>query len=358
MRYFIYTLSFFLIEFCSCNSPDKLLETTSTVSETANSSQISTNLICEDPYFDQAFHEMQEMLDGHRDLDFKRSAFLIEWAYEQAELNYSLFTQEISRIAFEVESFVEAKGLGHYRTARNYALFEFFTKPHPMNGYQPYTYDFDDFYGEIDYRNVFVTNLLRTHQGQCRSMPMLYKILSDEIGADSYLTLGPNHLFIKHLDEDGKWVNIELTNGHFATDSWMISSMDISAESIRNGVYMKELSLEESVAFCLVELALAYTHKYDYDSRSIAACNKALEYFPNCISALMHKANTLSQMGKAYIEKQGPELTPFLEKNYAEYQAVEAKMITLGFREMTPDKYAAWVRSMEEERAIKRFAAP
>ncbi len=350
MRYYIYILSVLFIGYNSCTKPNKQMPAVSDLPRNIKDDPVQSTSVCEDQYFNQAFLEISDMLDGKRPLDFKRSVFLIEWAYSEGTLDYSAFCKDVSAIATRLQNFIYAKGLSQYKTAGNYALFEFFTKPHPMNNHQPYSYDFDDFYGKEDYSKIFVAKLLETHKGQCRSMPILYKILSDEIDADSYLVLGPNHMYVKHLDEQEKWVNIELTNGHFATDSWMISSMDISAESIRNGVYMKELSQEESVAFCLTELALAYTHKYTYDSLGIAACNITLEHFPNCISALMHKANTLSQMGKFYIEKHGNKTTPFLENNYAEYQAVEAKMISLGYREMTPDKYEAWVRSMEEER--------
>ena len=317
-----------------------------------------TAAVCEDNHFNEAFHEIKTMLEGQTALDFKRAVFLVEWAYLEGKLDYSAFCRDIDRIAADLQAFVERKGLGHYKTSGNYALFEFFTKPHPMNGFEPFRYDFEDFYGKDDYQKLFVSKLLENHTGQCRSMPMLYKILSDEIGAESYLALGPNHLYIKHLDEQGKWVNIELTNGHFASDSWMISSMDISAESIRKGVYMKELNQKESVAFCLAELAMAYQHKYGYDSLGLVATDLTLIHFPNCINALMHQANTLTQFGLAYIKEHGRQRSAFLDSNYAAYQALETQMAALGYREMSADKYAAWVHSMEAERAQRMAQTP
>lgn len=319
---------------------------------------METQAVCDDPYFNEAFYEIKTMLEGQSTLDFKRAVFLVEWAYLEGKLDYPAFCRDISRIAADLQGFVERKGLGHYKTSGNYALFEFFTKPLPMNGFEPFRYDFEDFYGKEDYQKLFVSKLLKTHTGQCRSMPMLYKILSDEIGAESYLALGPNHLYIKHLDEQGKWVNIELTNGHFASDSWMISSMDISAESIRKGVYMKELSQKESVAFCLTELAMAYQHKYGYDSLGLVATDLTLAHFPNCINALMHQANTLTQFGLAYIKEHGRQRSPYLDSNYAAYQSLESQMAALGYREMSADKYAAWVRSMETERTRRMAQTP
>lgn len=314
--------------------------------------------VCEDIHFNRAFHEIKAMLDGQTALDFKRAVFLVEWAYLEGELDYSTFCQDIARIAGDLQAFIRGKRLEHFKTAGNFALFEFFTKPHPMNGFEPFRYDFEDFYGKEDYQKLFVSKLLETHTGQCRSMPMLYKILSDEMGAESYLAFGPNHLYIKHLDEQGKWVNIELTNGHFASDSWMISSMDISAESIRKGVYMKELSQRESVAFCLTELAMAYQQKFGYDSLGLVATDLTLAHFPNCINALMHQANTLAQFGMTYMEAHGRQRSAYLDANYTAYQAIKAQMATLGYREMSADKYAAWVRSMENERTRRMAQTP
>ncbi|WP_291725413.1 hypothetical protein [Bernardetia sp.] len=302
-------------------------------------------------YYNAAFQEINQMLLDEIPLDFKRAVFLVEWAYSQGELDYTTFCSEIDKIAKDLNAFVASKGLSSYKTAGNYALFEFFTKPHKMNNHKPYTYDFEDFYGKEDHKSLFVTKLLKTHKGQCRSMPMLYKILAIEIGANAHLALGPNHMYIKHLDEQGKWVNIELTNGNFSSDSWMISSMDISAESIRKGVYMKELTLKESIAFCLKTLEGAYESQYGYSNFNLACVDTSLVYFPNCISTLAAKSNALRHFGIAFQKKHGSYENAWLKENYKKFKEVNAKMEALGFREMNQDKYEAWVKSMEEERS-------
>jgi hypothetical protein len=311
---------------------------------------------CGDEHYNSAFKEISGMLDGRQKPDFKRAVFLIEWAYTKGALNYADFCDRIAVIADNLRQFVKAKGVEQYKTSGNYALFEFFTKPHPMNGKKPYIYDFEDFYGAKDYRNVFVTKLLETHTGQCRSMPMLYKILAEEIGAESYLALGPNHLYIKHLDEEGKWVNVELTNGHFSSDSWMISSMDISVESIRKGVYMKELSLEESIAFCLTELSIAYERQYGCDQFALVCTEKSLQYFPNGITTLMQRYNALRDIGIAYQKKHGGKKTAFAVENHRKFKEVKTKIEELGYREMSNEKYKEWLETVQEEQS-KRLAS-
>jgi hypothetical protein len=305
--------------------------------------------VIDDEYYNLAFQEINQMLEGKIPMDFKRAVFLVEWAYLKGNLDYGTFCEKISKIGKDLNQFIQEKGVGRYKTSGNYALFEFFTKPHKMNNYKPFIYDFNDFYGRENFRNVFVSKLMETHTGQCRSMPMFYKILSEEIGAESYLALAPNHMYIKHLDEQGKWVNIELTNSNFSFDSWMISSMDITAESIRKGVYMKELSMKESIAFCLYELAFAHQNKNGFSNFGLLCCETALKYFPNCMPALMNKANTLRQFGLDYMEKNGRKESPFIVDNYKKFKETEARIEELGFREMSPDKYEEWVKSMEVE---------
>jgi hypothetical protein len=313
--------------------------------------QTDTTTYCKDPYFNSAYKELLSMLEGKTKPNYKRSAFLVEWAYNQGNLDYVTFCNQISSIAIDLKAFIKERGVEKYKTSGNFAIFEFFTKPYKMNNYKPFTYNFDDFYGKKDLNNVYVHRLLKTHKGQCRSMPMLYKILSDEIGAESYLALGPNHMYIKHLDEQGKWVNIELTNGHFSSDAWMISSMDISAEAIKKGVYMKELTTQESIAHCLDDLGEAYDKKYGYSDFQLLCCDKTLKYFPSSISSLMWKYNVMRSQGLAYIAKHGKKPTEWLVNHHTRFKEVANKIELLGYRDMTPEKYKAWLDDMAKEKA-------
>lgn len=291
------------------------------------------------------------MLGGKTDPDFKRAAFLVEWGYNRGNLDYTTFCGQISTIAGTLKAFIKERGVERYKTAGNFALFEYFTKPNKLNRFKPLTYDFDDFYGKKDLNNTYVTKLLQTHKGQCRSMPMLYKILSDEIGAKSYLALGPNHMYIKHLDEQGKWVNIELTNGHFSSDAWMISSMDISAEAIKKGVYMKDLSQQESISHCLSELGSAHQRRYGDTDFALLCFDETLKYFPASIGSLMGKYNVMRSQALAYMKKHGKTPTPWLINHHAKFKAVGDQIEYLGYHDMSPEKYQAWLASMEAEKA-------
>jgi hypothetical protein len=71
----------------------------------------------------------------------------------------------------------------------------------PQNNFKPFQYDFEYFLSDIDPTVGFVTKLLSTGKGNCFSLPVLYKILTEEIGGTAYLALAPIHCYIKHKDE-------------------------------------------------------------------------------------------------------------------------------------------------------------
>lgn len=303
-----------------------------------------------DSYYNSAYEEIVKMLEGKDSLSFKRAEFLVEWAYLNGEPDYNKYCSDIDSVVFILRNFIRINNLQQYKTAGNFALFEYFTKPNLLNGNKPFKYDFEDFAGEKDFSNLFITKVIKTHTGQCTSLPMYYKILSDELGAESFIALAPSHMYIKHVAENGKWVNIELTNGHFATDAWMISSMDISAEAIKNRVYLDALSNEQSIAFMLYFLASSYKQKYErYDEFTLNCVNEALKYFPHCMPALFVKFNSHKTLGLKYIEKYGQVPSDYISRNYKQYKTTQELIENLGYREISPENYELWLQSMDEE---------
>ena len=344
---FIFIISFGLIFSCeNIQNNEKAITTT----ESKNTFKVVDN-----PFYNSAFCEIVSMLDKKIPMDYKRAVFLLEWAYFQGTLDYNAYCSEIAEVSVKLKNFVKGKGVEQYKTSGNFALFEFFTKPNSMNGNKPFTYDFDDFNGQKDYRKTFVIKLLETHKGQCRSLPILYKILAEETKTEAFLAFAPNHLYIKHLGEDNKWVNVELTNGHFASDAYIISSMGISAEAIRNRIYMDALDLRQSIAYCLTDLSMGYQKLYGYDNFVLLCCDKTLEYFPYSMPTLLHKYNTLRSIALDYINKNGREHCAFTDSNYKDFKETQQKIESLGFREMPVEKYEEWVRAVENEKKKQQY---
>lgn len=297
-----------------------------------------------------AFDEQLQMLQGQKPLDFKKAVFMSENAYHKGQLNYQTFSSEISEIGQKLKQLIKQRGLEKFNTAGNWAVFTYMTDSLPVNDFKPYTYDFDDFMGDKDFSKMFVTKLMKTKSGNCHSLPIFYKILCEEIGAKAHLALAPNHLYIKHIDENGQWTNLELTNGGFPRDQWIIKEMAISVEAIKNEIYMTPLTQKESIAITMNDLAGEYIFQFGYDAFVLKVVNTALTYFPKCVPLLMIKANYFKHIGEAENAKQNPDMV-FSKKNYELYSEVISKIDALGYKEMPMELYQEWVKSVEKEKA-------
>lgn len=306
-------------------------------------------------FYQDAFAEQLKMLTGQKPLDFKRAVFVTENAYNEGKLNYPDFCNNIFVIQQHLKTLIQQRGLERFKTAGNWAVFSYMTDSLPINDFKPYVYDFDDFMGEKDYTKMFVTKLMKTKSGNCHSMPTLYKILCEEIGANASLALAPNHLYIKHIDERGQWTNIELTNGGFPRDQWIIKEMAITVEAIKSGAYMTPLSQKESIAMTMFDLANGYESQYGYDEFVLTVTDKALSYFPKCIPLLMIKANYYRH--EAEIKKRNLNVNmQSLKDIYALYKKTVAQIDALGYKEMPAEQYEEWIKSVEKEKS-KRLSS-
>lgn len=302
-------------------------------------------------YYQNAFEEISSMLDGAKPLDFKRAVFVSENAYLDDSLDYSEFCSDIDSIVIKMKWLIKAKRIEKYQTAPFYAAYSYMCEKSIINDSILCQYDFNDFMGYNNWQNMFVTKLIQTKKGNCHSLPFLYKILTDEIGVEAHLAMAPSHVYIKHLDENGKWVNIELTNGGgFSSDAWIISSMGITSEAIKSEIYMDPLSMEESVAQCLYDLAMGYREKYGFEPVIDTMLDKVLEHYPNSIITLLLKADYISSAAMAYLENKNNSPASFYFKGLeAEYNEINKKITALGYTEMPEELYDKWAKSIEEE---------
>ena len=226
----------------------------------------------------------------------KDIVFSIENAYLEDRLSKKDFDKTIKETGdFLRAKMKELKYDANSNMAKNYILFRFFSENLKLKAtgieHKAFTYDFEDYMGIENYAKMFVTKLLRTGSGQCHSMPLLYLILAEEIGAEAHLSLSPNHSYIKFQDEKKKWYNLELTNGMFTTNSFILNSGFIKAEAMQNQIYMQSMTKKQLLSQLYTDLASGYCHKFGYDKFIASTINKALELYPNNINAQMLKAN-------------------------------------------------------------------
>jgi hypothetical protein len=138
---------------------------------------------------------------------------------------------------------------------------------------------------------MFVEKLLQSNKGQCHSLPLLYLILAEEINAKAYLSFSPNHSYIKFKDNNGKWINVELTNGMLTTDAFVLQSGYMKAEALQNKIYMQPLTERQLLSEIMVDLAKGYSVKFGYDEFVEQVIDKAIELYPNNVFAQMVKSD-------------------------------------------------------------------
>lgn len=313
-------------------------------------------------YYRTVFDKM--LLLNPDNYSIKDVNFKIENAYFENKLDQEEFERAIKQTGeFLIAKMKESNYDLNSNTAKNFMLFEFFTQTLQVKGFKekhfPLKYDFDDYRGEKDWTKMFVTKLLKTGTGQCHSMPLLYLILAEEIDAEAYAALSPNHSYIKFQDEKGKWHNIELTNGMFTVSSFILNSGYIKAEAIQNQIYMKNLSKQELLSQFYIDLATGYIHKFGYDDFVEKVVNKALELYPNNINANMVMSNFYTFRFEYAMKKIGinptvnselkqirnyPGTVKWLNQTNHQYKKID----DLGYQPMPDHAYESWLGSLKE----------
>lgn len=293
--------------------------------------------------------------------------FDIENAYFDNKKDRAEFDKIIKQTGeFLISKMKELNYDTNSNTAKNFMLFQYFSETMQLKGsnikHQSLKYDFDDYRGAKDWSKMFVTKLINTGKGQCHSMPLLYLTIAEEIGAEAYLAVCPEHSYIRFQDDNnGKWFNVELTNGMFSTTSFILNSGYIKAEAMQNKIYMQNHSKKELLSRFYSDLANGYIHKFGYDEFVGKVVDKALELYPNNISAQMIKSNyntehlayalqvlKINPENKEELQKiiQFPEVVALLKNRNLQYKAID----DLGYEQMPADAYEKWLGSLKEEK--------
>jgi hypothetical protein len=318
-----------------------------------------TDILAQDKAsYDFAFNEITKMLKGEEKLGFKRAVFLTENAFTSNKTDYKEFCRKIDNIETQLNLFMRDKGITNHPIGKQFAIFNYMMEPSKYNDNVRLTYDFNDLTGRKDWTKQFVSKLLRTKKGNCHSLPYLYKILSEELGAEAYLALAPNHLYIKHKDPKGLWANVELTNSSFPRDGWVISSLSITTEAIKNEIYMEPLSLKESIAMTLTDLALGYKFHFGHDAFTMKCLETTIVYFPNYVNAHMIKSEILGENYKKSIAANNNKPNKEIFKLEKEIAGLYNKIDSMGYKEMPREQYEQWVKDVETMRENQNQNTP
>jgi hypothetical protein len=302
-----------------------------------------------------AYLEINEMLTDKKPLSLKRAIFIIENAFVGGTMNYQNYDDSIKAIGRTLNKMIRDKNLQQFKTSGNWAAFTYMTDTIAYNNFKPYSYDFKDFFGDSSWTSQFVTKLMQTKIGNCHSLPLFYKVICDEIGAKSSIAFAPSHLYIKHKDENGKWVNLEMTNGSFARDEWIMQQNEITIDQIKSGIYMNATTEKELIAFMLFDLQSCYHRTFKCDAFNSEIIETGLKYFPNCINLQLAKAYHYQQI-LLNEKKKGMKGNLFAKelciKKLKELNLVFDK---LGYKDETKEHYTEWIKSVELEKSKRNI---
>lgn len=319
--------------------------------------------------FSKTYDLFEKMLSGNTSSSFKKAVFSVENTYIEgkileADFNTDLlFTLNLSKQRFRSLELTDYNGKDSLLMKQYASIFKTLTDSSVVVSkgdsalFLPFTYNFEDMFGEKDWSNMFVTKLLATHKGNCHSMPYLYKILCDELGIPCHLALSPNHIYIKHRSEKVGWYNTELTSASFLIDAWIMASGFIPLEAIQKGTYMEALDDKKCITLCVYDLAKGFDQKYPDNDGSfiIKCCDLALEHFPNFINAMILKAETKKKQFEHLAKERN--LTPSVLKEqkdgkelWDDFTKLYVTIHNLGYRTMPEKMYVDWLTSLKKEK--------
>lgn len=290
----------------------------------------------------------------------KDATFIIENAFYDNTKDYENYSETIANLTSFIKKSMQAQGLKpENNLAKNLSIYQFITDTVTVGKmtHNPYKYDFNDYMGQENWDNMFVSKLIYNGSGQCNSMPRLYQILAEELGAEAHLAFAPNHSFIKFQDNLGDWYNAELTSGALMADALMLSSGFIKSETVINGNYVTAQTNRQVMAQLLNDLASGYISKFGVDGFVEQIINKSLELNPNGINGNLHKIKyQIAQM--SYVAQQLEAKHPSQLQGYPRALELhngileqDRKLKNIGFENMPKERYEAWLKSLEKEKS-------
>lgn len=315
---------------------------------------------CQDKNYEQAYQEMADMLEGKVPLSVRRSVFMAEWAFLDGNLDYEKdFCEPIRKGSDYLRRMIVANRWEKYKTAKQIALCNFFFYPCSGNGQQPFDYDFSNEFPEDDWHYQLVSRTIKTHRGQCHTLPWAFKLFAEELGAEVYLTHAPRHCFITYKDEDNlfpeEWVNVEVTAHQYQPTFWIKDHFEISDSAVIVGTYLTPITDLQAVACQLADLALGYYHKYKrYDEFTLKCAETSLRYYPQNPNAIITKGKSLDALLQQHLEQNGHLRDAYTETNDSLYRQCMKELKYTYWTQETKELRRKWQQSPEEIEEIRK----
>jgi hypothetical protein len=314
-------------------------------------------------YFRKAFDDLQHL--NPDSFSITRAVYIVENAWYENKYSYQDLQNRLTTEAKIIKQILKDEKLdGKKDMALNYAIQKRFKqggsfydpKAKTMRKASPFTYDFKDYMGKDDYRQMFVTKMLLSGKGQCHSLPLGYLMVAEQVGAKAWLAIAPQHYFVRFMDANGNLLNFETTSGSLVSNTWLTQSSYINAQALQNRTYLDTLSQRNLYAQMMADLLQGYLKKFNFDGFAYQMQQRILQINPDNITALIIDAELKRQLAMEEIHRAGvpPEKDlPNYPQAYHAYLAMQQAMDRvddLGYQDMPPDAYQAWLKSVETEK--------
>lgn len=289
------------------------------------------------------------MLEDSIPLSIKRSVYVAEWAYLDGNLDYEKdFCLPLSEGKRYMQRLIAANNWDKkYKTAKQIALCTFFFQPLSGNNNTIFTYDFSNEYPDGDWHNQLVSRTLKSHKGQCHSLPWAFKLFAEELGANAYIAHAPRHCFIMYKDEDclfpEDWVNVEVTSQQYQPTWGIKEHFEITDSAIKARTYLVPLTDKETVACQLSDLAFAYYHKFsNYDEFTLNCATKSLEYYKSNPTAITIKYKSLESILYQHLEMTGYLKDTFTDDIDTKVEQCSKELDATFWTEETEERQKKW----------------
>jgi regulator of sirC expression with transglutaminase-like and TPR domain len=251
-----------------------------------------------------------------------------------------------------------ANSLAKFKVLRDYLY-----QPPLRSGRQPFVYNLED---DRNPSAKLLPVYLRTHRGNCVSMPLLFVILGQKLGIPVTLTKAPAHLYVKFQGDNGKWHGVETTSGgRWADDDWQQKQFpSLTMDAIRNGIYLQPLTRTEVVSVIAEPLLDTYEglKSTEAEDARVKLALLLIDRYPKNIVAMVHAYfGYLGLRQRLFVEKypRPSDIPPNLQARYGQiesgwyYWGNKAK--TLGYAPRPPAMEAAYRERIRQARAAKQI---
>lgn len=342
---------------------------TSQLSEDNNSKEFAAKT----KSYTDALSLLKNMLAGKRRLSLSEAYFTMENAYGESYLTKQEFYAVLNHSCDFIKAWMAQNGLDiNSNIAKHYAMQKFISErlsvtiPKQTGDKQqefqtithdPFYYDFNNYSGEKDHTDFYVTKCLATGMGQCNSMSIMYLCIAEGMGAKAYLAHAPQHALIKYPDDKGNMRNYEVTSNWDITDKWYLDNLFVSRKAQEMGIFLTPYSDKQMVADCILDLAFGYQRKFGAaDGKFIMDCiNAAKSYFPKNNNAALYLTysnlygNQLGRVMKAnnILRIEDAVKNPKAKALYEKWKENEAVIEALGYNNDPPGLYEEMMKHYE-----------